>query len=159
MTTHYFANEYQDPYVREHTPNLTIDQMLKITKTRLLGTIVDPELIRRLNEAFPSLDFAIARDCPMGTLIDQYKNNLPTITICDASYLLTEIPGAHHAGVVVGFINEDYIVLNNPWLGPFKPVDITMFKRSWELEGNQAILINPKKQRRLEDFMDARDSE
>ncbi len=155
MATHYFVNVYIDSVVRRDTPNLSIEEMLKITKTRDTGTIVDNGLMKRLNEKFPSLEFEIARGLLVEALVERFENNLPTIILYDCSYLMTEIPGAHHAGVVVGFINEESIILNNPWLGPFTPVDLMMFRRSWEIEGNQAIIINPKKQRKLEDFANA----
>lgn len=158
MATHYFVNVYNDPVVRKNTPNLSIEEMLRITKTRHLGTIVDNGLMRRLNDEFQSLEFEIARGCSVEDLVKRFETNLPTIILYDCSYLITEIPGAHHAGVVVGFINEDSIILNNPHLGPFKPVDLMMFRRSWEIEGNQAIIINPKKQRDLEDFVNANNS-
>jgi hypothetical protein len=154
MSTQYFANIYNDSYVRETTPNLGIEDILKITKTRILGTIVDEELMRRLNGAFPSLKFELAKGYSMEALIKRFGKNLPTIALYDLSYLLTEIPGALHAGVVVGFIYNDYIVLNNPFLGPLRPVDMMSFRRSWEVEGNLAILVDPVKQRKLEDLYD-----
>lgn len=42
--------------------------------------------------------------------------------------------------------------LNNPWLGANWCADIDDFQRSWELEGNRAILIDPITQNRLEAF-------
>jgi hypothetical protein len=148
MCVIYFNNIYNNSVVRKNTPNMNIDDIIKITKTRNLGTIVNTALINRLNSSINSLQFEFRKSCNTKDLEKKFNENIPSIVLYDSSYLLYDKPGSNHAGVVIGIV-DNTLILNNPWQGPNWLVDVTEFERSWELEGNRAILINPKNQESL----------
>lgn len=151
MCLSYFNGIYDNSVVRKNTPNFNLDDILKLTKTKTLGTIVDTRLINRLNQSIGSLQFDFKLNCCITDLKNRFDKNIPSIVLYDCSYLVYDIPGSNHAGVVVGF-DDCRIILNNPWLGANWCADIDDFQRSWELEGNRAILIDPITQNRLEAF-------
>lgn len=151
MCLSYFTNIYESSVVKKNTPIMNIDDILKLTKTKILGTIVDARLINRLNESIRSLQFEFRLNCSIDDLKRSFEKDIPSIVLYDCSYLVYDIPGTNHAGVVVG-LDDDKIVLNNPWMGPNYYSDIEDFQRSWELEKNRAILINPVKQENLEAY-------
>lgn len=151
MCLSYFNSIYENSIVRKNTPNFNLDEILKLTKTKTLGTIVDTKLMNRLNQSINSLQFDFKTNCCITDLKKRFDKNIPSIVLYDCSYLICDIPGSNHAGVVVGF-DDCRIILNNPWLGPNWYTDIDDFQRSWELEGNRAILIDPITQNRLEAY-------
>ena len=47
-------------------------------------------------------------------------------------------------------IEDDDLILNNPWIGPEKLVKWKDFLKSWELEYNKVVMMEPELQARLE---------
>jgi uncharacterized protein YvpB len=66
----------------------------------------------------------------------------------NCQFLTIGIHGAGHAGVVIG-ITENDIIVNNPWLGSEYFISHENFAPAWELEYNQAILLEPNPQTKL----------
>ncbi len=106
MCLEYMKNTYDNRIIRDIVPNMSIDEIMKITNTRrFTGTVVDSHLIRNLN------------------------SNI-------------------EAGVIIG-ITENDIIINNPWLGSEYFISHEVFAPAWELEYNQAILLDPNPQSKL----------
>jgi hypothetical protein len=68
--------------------------------------------------------------------------------IYNCQFLTYGIRGACHAGVIIGTTEND-IIINNPWLGSEYFISHEVFAPAWELEYNQAILLDPNPQSKL----------
>lgn len=86
----------------------------------------------------------------MDKLSAKLEKGIPSIVLYNCQFLTDGIHGPCHAGVVIG-ATEDYIVLNNPWLGSERFIPHEVFAPAWELEYNQAILLDPNPQSKLGD--------
>mgnify|MGYP001052506999 CR=1 FL=1 len=150
MCLEYFKNIYQNTVVRNNTPNLNIDNIKALTHSReFTGTRVDRSLMNELSREIPPIEFSLNEECSIDTLIDNFKKNLPTIVLYNCSYVLYEEAGPGHAGVVIGIVEDNDLILNNPWLGPEKLVKWKDFLKGWELEYNRVVVMKPKTQTRL----------
>ena len=149
MCMEYMKNTYNNRLIREITPNLNIDEIMKITHTRrFVGTAVDSNLIRNLNSNIEGINFSLEEDVNMNQLKKKIDEGIPSIVIYDCQFLKYGMRGPGHAGVIIG-ITEDNIIMNNPWLGSEFFVMHEDFSPAWELEYNQAILIEPNPQSKL----------
>jgi uncharacterized protein YvpB len=149
MVMDFFKNIHTTEDVREKSPNTTRDELLKITRTKMsMGTQISAHLIQSLNKEFPGLKFELKQTNYIEIQKALKKHN-PVITIYNPSILFINEEGPGHAGVVIG-MNDQYIVLNNPWYGPGFYVEKSEFDLAWEIEYNRAISVQPNTQQRLE---------
>lgn len=151
MCLEYFKNIFDNELVKHNTPNLSIDDLKKLTHSgEFSGTRIDHSLMKELSREIPSLKFSLNEYCSINTLMENYKKNIPTIVLYNCSYMLNEELGPGHAGVVIGVIEDNDIIINNPWLGPEKLIKWKDFQKGWEPEYNRLITINPETQMKLE---------
>jgi uncharacterized protein YvpB len=148
MVLDFFKNVHTKSDIRQISPNTTKDELVRVTKTKLsMGTQISDALINSLNNAFPEFIFELKQ-----TNYQEIKKSLticnPIIIIYNPSILDVNEIGPGHAGVVIG-LNDQYIVLNNPWYGPGFYLEKTEFDRAWEIEYYRAIFIRPSSQQRL----------
>lgn len=141
MCLEYFKNEYHNNEVRQNIPSLDIDNLMEITHTRKnTGTPVGG-LCKKLQKAGLPFSFQL-KSSSFNELEERIDAGLPVIVIYNGSYLKDERRGPSHAGVVIG-INDDDIILNNPWFGATYKTDRFKFERAWELEYNQVLIMDP----------------
>ena len=151
MCLEYMKNTYSNRIIRNVVPNMDIDEIMTITNTRrFTGTDVDSRLIKKLNSTIEGVIFSLEEDVSMGKLSAKLEKGIPSIVLYNCQFLTEGIRGPSHAGVVIG-ATEDYIVLNNPWLGSERFMPHEVFAPAWELEYNQAILLDPNPQSKLGD--------
>ena len=60
--------------------------------------------------------------------------------------------GPGHAGVVIGVIEDNDVILNNPWLGPETLIKWKDLQKGWELEYKKIVTITPEPQMKLEEY-------
>jgi uncharacterized protein YvpB len=150
MVLDFFKNVHTTREIRERSPNTTRDELLGITRTKIAtGTQISENLIQSLNTAFPSLYFEL-KQTNYDTIQRALNKHNPVIVIYNPSILFINEEGPGHAGVVIG-MNDQLIVLNNPWYGPGFYIEKTEFDRAWEIEYNMAIFIQPNAQKRLDE--------
>lgn len=151
MCIEYFKNIFENEIVRNNIPNLSVDDLKKLThSSEFTGTRVDESLMVELSRNIPPLKFSLSDGCSIKTLIKYFNKNLPTIVLYNCSYMLYEELGPGHAGVVIGVIEDNDLILNNPWLGPGKLIKWKDFQKGWELEYNKVITVEPDPQTKLE---------
>lgn len=149
MCLEYMKNTYNNRVIREIIPNMNIDEIMKITHTRrFAGTVVDSNFVRNLNSNIEGITFSLEQDVDINKLKMKLEKGIPSIAIYNCEYLIYGIRGAGHAGVIIG-VTENDIVINNPWLGSEYFVAHEDFVPAWELEFNQAILLEPDTQSKL----------
>jgi uncharacterized protein YvpB len=150
MVLDFYKNVHTTDKIREISPNTTRDELLGITKTKIAtGTQISQNLIHSLNRAFPSMKFDLKQTNYREIQQALDKHN-PVIVIYNPAILFINEEGPGHAGVVIG-MNDQMIILNNPWYGPGFIVEKTEFDRAWEIEYNTAIFIQPNPQKRLDE--------
>jgi uncharacterized protein YvpB len=148
MVLDFFKNIHARKDIRQTSPNTTKDELVSLTKTKLsMGTQISDTLISSLNAAFPAFKFEL-KQTNYEEVEKSLNNYNPVIAIYNPSILDINEIGPGHAGVVIG-LNDQYIVLNNPWFGPGFYTEKTEFDRAWEIEYNRAIFIEPSPQQRL----------
>lgn len=153
MCIEYFKNIFDDDFIKNHTPHLSIDDLKKLTHTDdFIGTRIDRSLLNELSREIPSLKFSLNENCSIDMLKNNFNKNLPTIVLYDCSYMLYDERGPGHAGTVIGIIGDDDLILNNPWLGPERLVKWKDFQKGWELENNRVITIKPEMQMKMEEY-------
>jgi len=151
MCLEYFKNIYQNEFVRNSTPNMSVDELKQLTHSgEFTGTRIDKSLMNELTRKIPSINFTLNEECSIDHLKRNFENDLPTIVLYNCSYMLYEEPGPGHAGVVIGIIDDNDLILNNPWLGPERLVKWKDFLKSWELEYTKVVMMEPEMQTRLE---------
>jgi uncharacterized protein YvpB len=84
----------------------------------------------------------------MNKLGAKVEKGIPSIVIYNCQFLTYGIRGAGHAGVIIGTTEND-IIINNPWLGSEYFISHEVFAPAWELEYNQAVLLDPNPQSKL----------
>jgi uncharacterized protein YvpB len=148
MVMDFFKNVHTKTDIRQISPNTTRDELISITKTKMsMGTQISDSLIKSLNDKFPALHFEL-KQTNYHDIEKSLNSYNPVIVIYSPSILDINEIGPGHAGVVIG-LNDQYIVLNNPWFGPGFYTERTEFDRAWEIEYNRAIFIQPSPQQRL----------
>ncbi len=148
MVLAYFKNVYPDQLINSNTPELSFDEIKKITRTHEGGTRTET-LIRDLQENISTLEFKIVKDGNYNMIKESLDLDIPVIVLYCGSFLkYREIAGGH-AGVVIGITDND-IILNNPWFGYQYVCDKSEFQDAWDIERNQFIKIKPRSQRRLD---------
>lgn len=153
MCIEYFKNIYENDFIRRKTPNLDINEIRKLTHTdEFLGTRVDRQLMKELSRSIPSLSFSLIEEYSIERIRKNFNRNLPTIILYNCSYMMYNERGPSHAGVVIGVVEENDLIVNNPWLGPEKLIRWKDLQKGWELEHNKAVTIKPETQTRLEEF-------
>lgn len=151
MCLEYMKNTYNNRIIRKIVPNMDIDEILSITNTRwLVGTDIDSRLIKNLNSKIEGIIFSLEEDINMNKLSTKLEKGIPSIVLYNCQFLTYGIRGPCHAASVIG-ITEDHIILNNPWLGSEYFIPHEVFAPAWELEYNQAILLDPNPQSKLGD--------
>jgi hypothetical protein len=138
MCLEYFHNVYPHAI---NIPVFNIDEIADILNTRDTGTPIE-NLTIRLNEKINNIEFKFLEYSNFEIIETQLKKYLPIIVLYDYSYYQTYQRGNGHAGVVVG-VTPDSLILNNPWLGPFKDMDKLRFERAWECEHKALIKMTP----------------
>jgi len=150
MCLAYFKNVYENKIINNKAPSPDLGYLIDILHTRpTTGTIVDRGLCTALDKEGWPFEYSY-KSSNFKELKRYLGKNIPVTVIYDGSYLLDERPGPAHAGVVIGMTNNDDVVLNNPWYGPFYFVDKLQFERAWENKYNRAIIIKPVPQSELE---------
>ena len=150
MLMEFFKNIYSNEKLRQIIPNTTKDELISLTKSEYgTGTSFSPQLIKDLNKAFPNMHFHLKLGTKFVDIADSLKIFHPVIVIYNISQLLYNEEGPSHAAVVIG-LNDDFIVLNNPWKGWAYVVNRTEFERVWEIEGYRAIFVSPQAQKGVE---------
>lgn len=150
MCLEYMKNDYNNRIIRDIVPNMSIHEIMKITNTRrFTGTAVDSHLIKHLNSNIDGIIFSLEEDVDMNKLSTKLDKGIPSIVLYNCQFLTYGIRGSGHAGVIVG-ITENDLVITNPWLGSEKFIPHEDFAPAWELEYNQAILLEPNPQSKLE---------
>lgn len=153
MCIEYFKNIFENDFIRSKTPNLSVEDIRQLTHTdEFLGTRVDRSLMKELSREIPSLNFSLRERCSIDIIKTNFKKNLPTIILYNCSYMIYNEPGPGHAGVVIGIIDDNDLVLNNPWLGPEKLIKWKELEKGWELEYKKAVIMQPELQTKVEDF-------
>ncbi|MDP2767518.1 MAG: C39 family peptidase [Candidatus Methanoperedens sp.] len=151
MCLDYFKNIYQSDFIRSNTPNKSVDELRHLTHTgQFMGTRVDDSLVNELSREIPSIKFSLDEKCSINTLLDNFNRNLPTIVLYNCSYMLYEEEGPGHAGVIIGILDDNDLILHNPWLGPEVLVKWKDFQKGWELEYNKVVIMKPETQTKLE---------
>jgi uncharacterized protein YvpB len=149
MCLEYMKNTYNNHIIRDIVPNMSIDEIMKITNTRrFTGTNVDYQLIKNLNTKIEGIKFSLEENIDLIKLSKKLEKGIPSILIYNCQFLTMGIRGAGHAGVIIG-ITESDIIVNNPWLGSEYFISHENFIPAWELEYNQAILLEPNPQTKL----------
>ena len=118
-----------------------------------LGTRVDKSLMKELARRIPSLNFYLVEGCSIERIRKNFNRNLPTIILYNYSYMKYNERGPSHAGVVVGVIEENDLIVNNPWSGPESLIRWKDLQKGWELEHNKAVIVAPETQTDLEEFL------
>jgi hypothetical protein len=153
MCIEYFKNIFTNDYIRNKTPNLSIEDIKKLTHTdEFLGTRVDKSLMKELSREIPSLNFSLKEGCSVDIIRNNFNKNLPAIILYNCSYMIYNEPGPGHAGVVIGVIEDNDLILNNPWLGPEKLIKWKDLQKGWELEYNKIVTISPETQMKMEEY-------
>lgn len=153
MCIEYFKNIFENDFIRSKTPNLSVEDIKQLTHTdEFLGTRVDKSLMKALSREIPSLNFSLKERCSLDMIKSSLSKNLPTILLYNCSYMIYNEPGPGHAGVVIGVIGDDDVILNNPWLGPERLIKWKDLQKGWELEYNRTVTIQPELQMRVEEF-------
>lgn len=149
MVLDFYKNVYENPKIRQDAPNTSRDELISVTNTQVgLGTTIADHIINKLNQTFPTMGFEL-KATNYREIEKALKEHTPIIVLYNPSYLFINEQGPGHAGVVIG-MNDQYVILNNPWYGPAFCIDKTSFERAWELEYNWAIFIKPNPQQRLD---------
>jgi len=149
MCLEYMKNTYGNPIIRDIVPNMSIDEIMRITNTRrFTGTNVDYQLIKNLNTKIEGIKFSLEENIDLNKLSKKLEKGIPSILIYNCQFLTMGIRGAGHAGVIIG-ITESDIIVNNPCLGSEYFISHENFAPAWELEYNQAILLEPNPQTKL----------
>lgn len=143
MVLSYFKNEHPSRFIRDNTPDLSMDEIKKITRTREGGGTREQNLIKDLESSIPNLKFEIVREGSFDDIEESLNDNIPVIVLYSGDYLKNKEKGGGHAGVVIG-ITDDKIILNNPWFGCRYIVDKTEFLDAWDLEYRAYIKITPR---------------
>ena len=141
MCLEYFKNEYKNDIVRQNTPNLDIEDLMKITHTRKNTGTPTEGLCKRLEKAGLPFKFQLKKSS-FSEIEEKILVGIPVIVIYNGSYLKEERKGPSHAGVIVGMRDDD-LILNNPWFGATYIADKFEFERAWELEYNQVLIMEP----------------
>jgi len=153
MCIEYFKNIFENDFIRNKTPNLTVEDIRQLTHTdEFLGTRVDRPLMKELSRTISSLNFSLKEGCSLDIIRNNLKKSLPTIILYNCSYMLYNEPGPSHAGVVIGVIEDIDLILNNPWLGPERLIRWKDLQKGWELEYNKLVIMKPETQMKLEEF-------
>ncbi len=132
MCLEYFKNEYNNDIIRQNTPNLDIETLMKITHTRKNTGTPTEGICKKLEKAGLPFKFQL-KSSSFPEIEEKLNVGLPAIVIYNGSYLKDERRGPSHAGVVIGMRDDD-LILNNPWFGAIYLVDKFKFERAWELE-------------------------
>jgi len=151
MCLDYYKNIYPKSQIREETPNMNVDEIKELTSTsRQSGTRVDGELMNKLERNIDSLKFALNEETSLETLKNKILNGYPQILLYDCSYMQHQIPGPGHAGVLIGLMENNDLILNNPWLGNNTLVEYRDFEPGWEIEYRRSVIVEPELQAQLE---------
>jgi len=141
MCIEYFINEYNNKKIKSLMPNLNIEEICNITHTREPGTPLR-DLSKNLESVGIPLKFNM-RSSSIQEIKEKIRKNLPVVVIYNGTYLLNQVRGSGHAGVVIGVTTENNVILNNPWFGATYIPDKLIFEEAWELEYNRALFIEP----------------
>ncbi len=143
MCLGYFAGFYPNEKVREATQDLSIENLMKTTNTRIdTGTPVTNAVCKRLSEEVGAIEFRHRLNASIDGALKRLNDNLPTIVIYNGGFYDTGELGPGHAGVLVGKLDDDPI-FNNPWFGRHVRMDRIRLERSWEMENYRAVMPNP----------------
>ncbi len=153
MCLGYFAGFYPNEKVRAGTQDLSIEELIKITNTRVeTGTSITDAVCRRLSEVVGAIEFRQRLNTRTDDALRRLDDNLPTIVIYNGGFYEREELGPGHAGVLAGRLDDDPI-FNNPWFGRHVRMNRIRLERSWEMEHYRAVLLNPgSKQAGLKDY-------
>ncbi|MGP8323697.1 MAG: HEPN domain-containing protein [Methanosarcinaceae archaeon] len=111
MCLEYFKNIYRDEFVRNSTPNMSVDELKQLTHSgEFTGTRIDKSLVNELTRKIPSINFTLKEECSIDHHIKNFENDLPTIVPYNCSYMLYEEPEPGHAGVVSGIIDDNDLI-------------------------------------------------
>jgi predicted double-glycine peptidase len=149
MVFEYFKNSYKGKLTGK-MPNLNVDEIASICRTdKNSGTRITEDLLKELEKTIGILKFKIVRDATFEEIDQAFKKNLPCIVLYDCGLLQYKISSnVGHAGVVIS-INEDTIILNNPWLGAETSIKKIDFNDAWEMEFKSVVFIEPNLQTKL----------
>lgn len=143
MCIEYFINEYKNKTINKNIPSFDINEILNLTHTREPGSGTPlRNLCKNLEKTGMPLRFSI-KSTSINEIKQKIDEDLPVIVIYNGTYLLYQMKGSGHAGVVIGITDDDNVILNNPWFGPIYIPDKLIFEEAWELEYNRALLIEP----------------
>jgi hypothetical protein len=105
-------------------------------------------IVKNLNSNIEGIIFSLEKEVNMNKLGAKVEKGIPSIVIYNCQFLTYGIRGAGHAGVIIGTTEND-IIINNPWLGSEYFISHEVFAPAWELEYNQATLLDPNPQSKL----------
>ena len=115
MVLQYYKNVYKNKLINDSTPNLSINEIIKLCKTnKYTGTRITDQLINELNNKISSLKFELKKESSYEQIKEVIDKKCPCIVLYDCNYIKNNIPSkVSHAGVVIAL--DDYaIYLNNP---------------------------------------------
>lgn len=113
------------------------------------GTNLSPDIIKKFAKNYIQYDFFYRRSS-LKEIEKSIKSNYPVIVIYNPSMITLKEKGPSHAGVVAG-IDDDKIILYNPWYGKGFNCDPQRFEEGWDLEYCVSLYIKPKMQKELEE--------
>ncbi len=78
MCLEYMKNTYNNRIIRDIVPNMSIDDIMKITNTRrFTGTSVDSHFIKNLNSNIEGIIFSLEEEVSMKKLSEKIEKGIP----------------------------------------------------------------------------------
>ena len=95
MCPEYLKNIYQNEFVRNATPNMSVDEPEQLTNSgEFAGTRVDKSPMNELTRKIPSINFTLSEECSIEHLKKNFEKDLPTLVRYNCSYMRYEEPRA-----------------------------------------------------------------
>lgn len=148
MVIEYFREYYQSGKHRSQIPDLSVEDISGIIKTKPnLGTTFKPEHGRALTTALNILqvDF-VKKQYDYQKLIDCFNQQIPVIVWFDGSmaYFQNRMgESGGHAAVMVA-IDGGTIILNDPQVGPVRAMSLNDFMPAWDTLDRKVISFDIK---------------
>ena len=153
MAIEYIAKEYPNKWVRENINRIKTEEIESEITLNEAGWRPKPDELDKIGDKTDiiEIEYAIQEEplrnsALFGVAKNQFKRNLPLIPIINAKRLRQNRKAGLHAVVMLG-LNNNSVVINDPWGYPYDIVDKEKFAKSWNDTINQYIKLTPGKQR------------
>jgi hypothetical protein len=156
MVIEYFREYYMDGKHRGQIPELSVDDIAGIIKTKSnLGTIFKQEHGKNLTSALNILQVEfVKKQYDDKKILTSFNQQVPVVVWFDGSmayYHNQRGESGGHAAVVVA-IDNDTIILNDPQVGPLHAMSLNDFMPAWDTLDRKVVCfeIKPTKQLTLD---------